>query len=397
MLTVNEAINLILENTPNKTELSQKELLEAKGFILAEKIIADRDYPPFNRATMDGYAISSSDLEKKNNFNLIGEIFAGDNWKKPQSIKPFSTVKIMTGSPVPEFFDIVVKKEDVKVKGKTISVQGKNYFPWLNIAKQGEDATKGMVVSRQGKLIDESILTVAASLGYNDLYVSTPPRVSLISTGNEILPIGINALPNQIRDCNSITITSMLNKFNIKLKKHWLIPDNKRIIEETISKCFKSDICIITGGVSAGDADYIPQVLKKIGVKEIFHKVMIRPGKPIWFGKKEETLFFGLPGNPISARITFKVFVEPCIRKFLHVPEQPGYFLPLLKSRTKKHNFTEYFRVKIVNKDNLSYLQEIPSNGSGDFISSIDTVGLGIHPADNTELPKNSQVEFLFW
>ena len=397
MLAVKEAINLILENTPDKVDLSQKELLEAKGFILAEKIIADRDYPPFNRATMDGYALNFSDLEKGNKFNIIGGIFAGDNWKKPKSIKRFSTVKIMTGSPVPECFDVVIKKEDTKVKGKTITVQGKNFTPWLNIARQGEDATKGMVVGRQGSLIDESMLTVAASLGYNDLYVSSPPRVSLISTGNEIIPIGLTALPNQIRDSNSVTIRSMLNKFNIRLKRHWLIPDNQRVIEETISKCLRSDICIITGGVSAGDADYIPKVLKKMGVKEVFHKVMIRPGKPIWFGKNEQTLFFGLPGNPVSARITFKVFVEPCIRKFIHVPEQSGYFLPLFESRTKKHNFTEYFRVKIVNRDNQSYLQEIPSNGSGDFISSIDTIGVAIHPADKNELPKNSHVEFLFW
>lgn len=397
MLTVNQALGLVLENTPQKIQHLRKKLLDAQSFTLAERVVTDRDYPPFPRATMDGYALRLEDLEKENKFNLIGEIFAGDNWTQPEKIKTNSTVKIMTGAPVPECFDVVIKKEDSNNKENIVTIQSNKFKKWMNIARQGEDAEQGKLLGQQGTFIDDSFLTIAASLGYSDLYVLAPPLVSLISTGNEILPVGAPVLSHQIRESNSVTIRAMLKKFNAKIHKSWLIPDNPQMLAEKISECMNSDICIITGGVSAGEADFIPSTLKSLGVQEIFHKVMIRPGKPIWFGRKDDALFFGLPGNPVSARITFKIFVEPCIRKLLRLPAQKNYFFPILKTRTKMHDFEEYFRVKIINQDNQSYLQEIESNGSGDFINSLESEGIAIHPADKPELPQNSQTQFLFW
>jgi molybdopterin molybdotransferase len=303
----------------------------------------------------------------------------------------------MTGAAVPDYFDVIIKREDTSEQNNTVTIQTEKFQKWMNIAMQGEDAKQGTKVGGHGSLVDDSFLTIAASIGYGDLYVFTPPSISLISTGNEILPVDGNPLQHQIRDSNSVMIRGMLRKFKARIQNLWTIPDNPQLLLDKISGCLKTDLCIITGGVSAGDADYIPAILKSLGVEEIFHKVKIRPGKPIWFGKKGETLFFGLPGNPVSARITFKVFVEPCILKFLHRPKVTSYYLPLLKARKKKHDFEEYFRVKIINEGNHSYLQEIPSNGSGDFISSLHSDGIAIHPAAKLELPQNEQTQFLFW
>lgn len=397
MLTVQEALSLVLENTVEQVRQSKKKLLDAKNFSLAEKITTDRDYPPFHRATMDGYALRLEELEKTKKFHLIGEIFAGDVWTPPANSKPNSTVKIMTGAAVPDYFDVIIKREDISENNNTVTIHSEKFHQWMNIAKQGEDAKQGTKVGEHGALLDDSFLTVAASIGYGDIYVYTPPSISLISTGNEILPVDTNPLRHQIRDSNSVMIRGMLRKYKARIQNLWTIPDNPELLLDKIPRCFKTDLCIITGGVSAGDADFIPHTLKSLGVEEIFHKVKIRPGKPIWFGKKGETLFFGLPGNPVSARVTYKVFVEPCIRKFLHLAQESSYYLPLLKARKKKHDMEEYFRVKVINEGNHSYLQEIPSNGSGDFISSLHSDGIAIHPAAKSELPQNEQTQFLFW
>lgn len=397
MISVKQAILSILENTKATTNVIPKPILVAKNFILAESIVADRDYPPFPRATMDGYALHGNDLQHSKDFFIIGEIFAGDNWNLPKNIPQNACVKIMTGAAVPNCFDTLIKNEDTITKDNKIQILTEKFSKGMNIAKQAEDAIKGSVLISPGCMIDDSILTIAASVGYMKLQVFNLPRVSIVSTGNEVLPQGVSPLPHQIRDSNSVTLNSMLKKFQIEPIRIWNLPDDPEILTNKFSECFDSDICIITGGVSAGDADYIPSTLKKLGVEEIFHKVSIRPGKPIWFGKNEKTLFFGLPGNPISARVTFKVFVEPCIRKFVNLERQIPIYLPIFNARNKKHNLDEYFRVKIVNENNQSYLQEIPNNGSGDFIGSLGSDGIAIHPADYSELPRNSMTEFVYW
>lgn len=397
MISVKQAILSILENTKATTNVIQKPILVAKNFILAESIVADRDYPPFPRATMDGYALLGNDLQNSKEFFILGEIFAGDNWKLPENIPKNACVKIMTGAAVPSCFDTLIKVEDTISKDHKIQILTENVSKGMNIAKQGEDALKDSILISPGCMIDDSILTIAASVGYTKLQVFNPPRVSIISTGNEVLPQGVIPLPHQIRDSNSFTLRAMLQKFQIEPIRVWNLPDEPEILANKFFECFDSDICIITGGVSAGDADYIPSTLKKLGVEEIFHKVSIRPGKPIWFGKNDKTLFFGLPGNPVSARVTFKVFVEACIGKILHMERQIPIYLPIFNARNKKHNLDEYFRVKIVNENNQSYLQEIPNNGSGDFIGSLGSEGIAIHPADYKELPHNSMTEFFYW
>ncbi|MBK8396910.1 MAG: molybdopterin molybdotransferase MoeA [Leptospiraceae bacterium] len=397
MIIVSEALESILKNTIPTNKVIRKPLIETIGFILAENIVADRDYPPFPRATMDGYAVIEKDLIDNKEFTVIGEIFAGDTWDYPDEIPPNSCIKIMTGASVPNIFDTIIKVEDTKSQNKIVQIETENFFKGMNIAKQGEDSRQGSILVSTGLVIDTSIVTIAASTGYTDLSIYSPPIISILSTGNEVLPEGIFPLPHQIRDSNSFTLRAMLQKFRINPLRVWNLPDDPEVLRTKFIECFDSDICIITGGVSAGDADYIPATLKNLGVEEIFHKVQIRPGKPIWFGKKDNTLFFGLPGNPVSARVTFKIFVEPCIRKFLNLSKPKSFFLPLLIARKKKHNLEEYFRVKIVNQDNQSYLQEIPNNGSGDFIGSLGSDGLAIQNANNKELPEKTFVEFLEW
>lgn len=397
MISVAKAIQLILENTTPTVTKKNIFIYDAKNFSLATTLAADRDYPPFHRATMDGYAIRFTDFEKGKEFTIIGEIYAGDNWNYPQKFPDNPAIKIMTGSAVPDNFDTIIKVEDSVTKKDKVSLQPEKIFPFMNIAKRGEDILEGNILEKTGKLIDDSVLIIAASMGYRELSVYTPPKVSIIGTGNEVIPIEQIPSKTEIRDSNSILIESLFAKYKAILERKILLPDDPDTLKKRFSECLDSDFCVITGGVSAGDKDYIPQALKEIGVREIFHKTMIRPGKPIWFGKKENTLFFGLPGNPFSARVTFKVFIEPAIQKFLHLTTQQRFFLPLLHERKKKHSLEEYFRVKLTNKEKETYLQEITSNGSGDFLNSLNSDGIALHPADKEYLPQGENVEFLFW
>ncbi|HNK57679.1 MAG TPA: molybdopterin molybdotransferase MoeA, partial [Leptospiraceae bacterium] len=300
MISVQKAIELILDNTHTTNRTQKLPIYYAKNFILAQEIFSDRDYPPFNRATMDGYAIRFNDFSIDRQWNVIGEIYAGDNWDYPNLNRELPAIKIMTGAAVPEDFDVVIKIEDTNRVGNKIHILSEKVKQWMNIAKKGEDTQSGNTIVSQGTLIDDSILTIAGSMGQLELNVFEPPTVSIFSTGNEIVPMGQIPNSNQIRDSNTILIESMFQNFKSKIKRKVLLPDDLEIIKNHLDQSSDSDFCVITGGVSAGDKDYIPKALESIGAKEIFHKAMIRPGKPIWFGKKDNTLFFGLPGNPFS-------------------------------------------------------------------------------------------------
>lgn len=393
-----EALNIILGNTPSKEVSGPWPILSVSGFAIAEDIFADRDIPPFHRATMDGYAVWLEEGNHPKKFSVVGELYAGDN---PNNLSNFSKndcIKIMTGAPLPQSFNSVIKVEDVNANEKEIEVKIDNLSPWMNIAKKGEDSLKGNLLVAKNSRITTSVISVATSCGTTNVKIYSPPKISILTTGNEVVPPTTIPLPQQIRNTNLYTLKAMLSENKLEPEKCLHTSDSPEDIKKAVDELLSvSDILLITGGVSAGDKDFIPQVLEHYGVEKLFHKVKIRPGKPIWFGKKGKQLVFGLPGNPVSCRVIFKVFVEPCIQKMMGLAPKEKFYLPLSDTKTKKHDLKEFFGANLLTVDRQTYLAPIKSNGSGDFIHLIHTSGLGIIEESQKSLNKNDFVEYIPW
>ena len=397
MQSIQNALELILSNKQNfGTEtISIHDCLDR---VLAEDIYADRDYPPFNRATMDGYAIISQDINigKNNLLKITDTIHAGE--EKQFALESGNCIKIMTGAPVPKRANAVIRIEDTHINGNEIHFNVKQLKENQNIAIQGEDARKGDLLIKKGTKLNPNSISLLAVTGHAKLEVYKLPIIAIVSTGNEIVAVESVIQPHQIRDSNVHTLKNSLLNYCISAIQTALIVDDKIALTNTLSELLNTDIIIISGGVSKGDADYVPEILKHLGVIEIFHRVSIKPGNPLWFGKMPNGgVVFGLPGNPISVQVGYKVFIESFIRKCFDMEPIEPLFLPLLGEKSKKSNFTEYFPCKLTHENKKSGLAINKMNTSGDISTTNNSDGIAIHPSEKQTIEKGEFVEFYFW
>ncbi|TGM52075.1 molybdopterin molybdenumtransferase MoeA [Leptospira biflexa] len=396
MISYTEALNLVLKETKSYgTEFIP--LSQSMGRVLSENILADRDYPPFHRSAMDGFAISHKDYVKDLSYFYQRELHAGSTFTK---LPGETVIRIMTGAPVPDGFDVVIKIEDAILSEKngikSVSFPMDGISPWQNIAKQGEDAIQNDSLLPIGTKLDISEVSLLASLGKFSVPVFSLPKVGIISTGNEVVPVDSSPLPHQIRDSNSYTIASSLFKFGIIPNFMIHVPDDEVKMKSIIKQGLDCDILILSGGVSMGEKDLVPDFLNKLGVTKIFHKIAIKPGKPVWFGKNETTLVFGLPGNPFSTQTCFRILIDPLLKSsFSQKIEQPLKF-PSLTSKKKKHKLTEFYPVRFVTKEK-TYLEPIEWNGSGDVKAARFSNGLAIFPSEKNQLEPEMMIQFLAW
>lgn len=367
-------------------------LEEADGRILAEDIIADRNYPPFNRASMDGYAIMLSDWQAGiRKYRIAETIFAGQ--ASETAISTGSCYKIMTGAATPHAANVIIRREDAEENGSEVLLKATDIRAFQNISREGEDAAKGEVLAKAPLSCEPQVISLLAAAGYDQVPVYRVPSVSLITTGDEVVPLQAAVKPFQIRNSNQFLLKSLLKKWKIAplLCRH--VPDQTSALNEVLAEAIRADITIINGGVSAGDADYVPSTLKALGVQEIMHKAAIRPGKPIWIGQTSGgQIVFALPGNPLSCLTTFTLFVESFLYKSFGFQQRPVYRFPLQQARAKKSKFTEFFPVRL--DPNTSGLSILPYNGSGDITAGLKADGLAAHPHDIQELNPGQTVDF---
>lgn len=391
--SVKEAQDLIVKEAWN-FGFEEVRLNHASGRVLSENVYADRNYPPFNRSAVDGFAINSRDLLKEKEFLIIEEVHAGSIATKAISYK--TAIKIMTGAPVPEGADAVIKVEDAEVLDNIVAFSLHEIRTKANISYEGEDTKKGEIVLPKNQLCTPQVLSALAALGKHKVKVYKKPSVAIISTGSEVKEVEEEILPHHIRDSNTYALIGFLQHYMIEPVHKEIIPDDKEKLREAIEKVFDADIIILSGGVSMGDADFIPEVLYELGVEKIFHKAAIKPGKPIWFGTTEKNVVFALPGNPFSVQVAFKIFIEPYLRSCLGLPLLQSLKLPLNGNKKKKTSFDEYFPCRISDLQSTS-LEIISFNGSGDITAALNSDGIALHPFDQHEILKDQLVEFLFW
>ena len=314
MIDISKAIQIIARETgslgPKKVAVSQ-----SVGRVLGEDIIADSDLPPFDRSQMDGFAVIAADTKNAPvTLKIVGESAAGRGWHK--TTKRGEAVRIMTGAPIPAGADSVQKVEltnetnDGLVEIRETAEKGRS------IVLKGSEIKKGTVVFKAGEIVTENMIATAAAFGYAKVNIAKPPRVAILGTGSEIVEITKKPGRDQIRNSNSVMLDVLCRKFGAETVIH---PNAKDKIEE-LKAAFKraaknADILVITGGVSVGKYDHTKAALSDLGAEIFFDRVRLRPGKPTVFARLGKTLIFGLPGNPVSAAVTFHLFVRKSILK----------------------------------------------------------------------------------
>jgi molybdopterin molybdotransferase len=312
MITFEAAFKIVMESV-FETRTETIPFTDSSGRILDEDIKSDIDMPPFNRSAVDGYACHRIDIN--NELEVIEVISAG---KKPlQIVGKNQCSKIMTGAIVPDGCDVVFMiEESENFSNGKIRFSGTDLK--LNISVKGEDVRTGDVVLKKGKLIQPQDVAVMASVGHTKVNVKKKPVVGIISTGDELInPSDFPAI-SQIRNSNAYQLDAQVTRAGGTAIEYGIAPDNENITYEIIQKAIhECDIVIITGGVSMGDFDFVPGVLIRSGVKILFDRVNVQPGKPTIFGVHSKAIVFGLPGNPVSSFIQFEMLVRPLINSMM--------------------------------------------------------------------------------
>lgn len=288
---------------------------EALGLQLAEPVVSSVDSPPFDKSMLDGYAVSVHD--DSSSFKILEEVIAGGVPR--HAVVPGTTIRVMTGAPTPDGADAVVKHEVTNLlDDSTVEIPTEGLKESAGVMRRGEAFHAGQQVLDAGKRLTPIDLALLAEIGQCRVRVIPRPRVAVLATGNELVDCGTPVGPGQITNSNSPLLLSSLQSVSVAPVDLGISPDDPEQLREAIGEGLEADMLLITGGVSAGVMDLVPGVLVELGVDEVFHKVKMKPGKPIWFGVKEHegrsTLVFGLPGNPVSALVGVELFVKPALR-----------------------------------------------------------------------------------
>ncbi len=372
MTTVKEAEEIILAQARDYGS-EQVPFEQALGRVLAEDLKADRDLPPCNRVTMDGIAIKYAAVESGiKTFVVKGIVAAGD---VPIEIDALNEcVEIMTGAALPDTTDTIVRYEDVDIKNGVATLCTNNIRKGQNIHYKGKDKEQGETVAVANEYINPAHISMAASVGKSTLLVKKLPRVVIISTGDELVNVDETPTPYQVRRSNSYAVKAVLQQYHL-IADTLHIPDEPTITQIQIKECLATyDVIILSGGISMGKFDYVPQVLEGLHVEKLFHKVQQRPGKPFWFGKHENgVLVLAFPGNPVSTFMCLHRYFLPWLEQSLGVSSKPA-FAELNEDVTFTAALQYFVQVKLkICKHGHLHATPIEGHGSGDFANLLDT------------------------
>ena len=402
LITDQQALRIITEIPLKPLPVTEQPLGNAAGCVLAEDVTTARDIPPFNRAAMDGYAVRRADLEEiPASLEVIAVREAGDC--SPVCFGPGQCVKIMTGAAVPNDADAVVMKEDTESDDpdKHVTVL-KDAEPYENIARRSEDAAAGSVVLRAGQPLTGPALAVAAGVGRDRLKVYPLPEIALLQTGSELVEPGNPVQDNQIYNSNAALLAGLINDNHLgKVRSLGTSPDVRETLTDLIKAGLRSNVLLLTGGVSMGDFDHVPDVLKSCGVELHLHGVAIKPGKPLAFGSTaQDSYVFGLPGNPVSAMICFQEFVVPLLRRLagwrrgiLHA----DLTATITAAVRKKPGRVFYCTAQLGWRDGELQARPVFGHGSGDYAANVGANGAIIIPGETTSVEVGEKVTAHLW
>jgi molybdopterin molybdotransferase len=374
--------------------IMELEIHSALGCVLAQDLAADRDYPPFDRATRDGYAVRAAEACAGATIRCAGEIKAGDSLV--ESLAQKTCLQIMTGAAVPQGADAVVMIEYTHRNGDDVRFQ-QNATVQQNIVRQGSEATAGQALLRSGSRLGFAELGLAAQIGATRLRCAKKPRVAILSTGDEIVAVDATPGPFQIRNSNSVSLAAQVRQAGGEPVLLGNATDRVENLAENIQRGLLEDILVLSGGVSMGKYDLVEDVLKTLGVKFYFDAVAIRPGKPAVFAMHDQKPIFGLPGNPLSTMVTFQLFVVPAIDILSGAPARP---LPFLKAQLaeplkEKPGMTHFLPATIGWTGGSAKVRPLAWKGSGDTVTMAQANCYLVIPSDVETLSAGENVNVL--
>jgi len=404
LINADKALNIILGYASKiKIDSVKIDIENALGRILAEDIYANIDLPPFDRSTVDGYAVIAEDTFGSSPINptilkIIDEIECGVD---PNSIKPLNSGEcsvIFTGAPLPPNANAVIMAENTKRKNNLVEVY-KQVQPFSNVSRKGEDFKKGEIVVKKGARIKAWHIGAIASFNIKEIFVYRKIKVALISTGDELKEVGSIIKPGEIINTTKPLLKTLLKEKECEIIDLGSVPDDMEKIKEKIMIGLNSsDILIITGGSSLGKKDIVPEAINEVAKPGlIFHGVAIRPGKTMGFGVDRNKLIFMISGLPVAAMVCFITFIDPAIDKILNCLPEPK---PIIKARLNRRvvnpiGFRSFMRV-FVKKINNNYIAEpLRLTGSGVLSTLTKANGILIIPENIEGYEENEEVEIL--
>jgi len=289
-------------------------LQESAGLILAEEVYASMDIPAFPQSSMDGYAFSFEGWKKHKKLKIAGEVAAGSN--ETFTLTPANAIRIFTGAAVPAGADTVIMQEKVKIENGELKIEDEALQQGTSVRSKGSEIKAGELALGKESVLSPAAIGFLAGIGMAEVRVYPNPSITIIITGNELQQPGETLLHGQVYESNSFALKAVLQQLHITDIKILYATDKPEVVTGTLKKALEqADVVLLTGGISVGDYDFVLQATTECGVEKLFHKIKQRPGKPLYFGKKENKLVFGLPGNPSSVLTCFYQYVIPALAK----------------------------------------------------------------------------------
>ena len=315
MISVHEALEIVSKHQYSSTPV-EVSLEDSLNYVLAEDVKAKISMPPFNQSAMDGYAVH---IHESNTYRLVGEVKAGD--AHSYNLKAGEAVRIFTGAKVPKTANAVIMQEKVNRNENKISIETTpSHFE--NIRPLGEQIHQDEIALTKGTKLNPSSVSYLVSLGISTIKVYPKPKVSVIVTGSELIPMGADYIDGKIYESNSIAIKLSLAKEGIDNVNVFKVQDDYQSTENMLKQAIEnSDFVLVSGGISVGEYDFVGRALRNLNTEELFYKVKQKPGKPLFFGKNNNTYVFALPGNPASALTCFYIYALPMLRAFSNEPK----------------------------------------------------------------------------
>jgi molybdopterin molybdotransferase len=376
-------------------------LSSSAGRILAEAVHADRDQPPFPRATRDGFAWNAGS-SGTGPHRVVGTVRAGEMWNGAP-LAAGDAVEIMTGAAVPEGADAVAMVEHVERSGDEVRLQaGRTLTAGENVVPVGAEARSCDVVVPAGTRLGPAQIAAAAACGYAEVTVAAKARVAILATGDELVPVAETPAPAQIRNSNSYSLSAQLLAMGAEPVRLPIVPDDARATEEAIRAALACDLLVMTGGVSMGRFDYVEQALERVGAEFLFTGVKMQPGKPVVFGRArhegEPRYFLGLPGNPVSTMVTFALFGAPMVAALMgEEPERwPRWTRgALTREVSVKPGLTRFLPAQIESSMDGVRVTPVMWQGSGDLASTARAEGFVVVPEEAERLEAGAKVTAL--
>ncbi|MCK4548139.1 MAG: molybdopterin molybdotransferase MoeA [Candidatus Eisenbacteria sp.] len=395
MIPEEQAIEIVL-SAAQRLDSEEVPAGDAAGRALAEAVVSDIDMPPFHKAAMDGFAVRSEDLlHSPATLRVVGEIPAG---VFPEfSVGPGEAARIMTGAPMPEGADAVQMVEKTSgYDGSTVEIY-KSVAPREHVCLKGEDLTAGQEVLATGRAVGPAEIGILASVGHSSVRVYRAPEVAIFATGDELVAPEERPKRGHIRNSNSSILSALVRAAGGRPREMGIVRDEIDSLRQAGREGLTANMLLVSGGVSAGQYDLVAQVLDSLGVRILFHRVAIKPGKPLLFGAKNGTLIFGLPGNPVSGLVTFRLFVEPAIRTMMGLRSASMTRLAgiLDEDLQKKPDRTWYMPARIRSQDGELRVKVLDTHGSADLGGFALGNAMLVAPRKVSLIPAGSEVTIL--